>query len=678
MADGKVRIQVDSNARSATADFQALDKSVRKTGGAAQKGSSDIKGLSKEVGGLSSSSASASIGLGAMATRIAAVVAAFQSAKGLITFSDAITELETKIANVTNGLEEQRQVYAGLRDAAQRSSASVTGLAEGYVKLNISLTDNLKQQFDLVKVTELLARGFAAAGASAQTQQGTLLQITQGLATNFSAAGQELNSLLEGAPLLANVIAKELGLKSAVEIKKLAEAGKLTSEAFLQALVNAEKAILAFDIPPTIGNAWTRLKNTLLDTGKNSTALAEAADNVIRALNFISSSVIPPLLAGLEALYQGFDVFASLMRGVVVNSISAFWNAIQRDWDGVSSALSGVKDALENTPFEFYEAANAADVFFATLGGNNSDKISALNKQIGNLNDRINKLRNSGGDTGLTKAAQEELTRLEGYLKKYVDQRNAIANSINGTPAAAGGGASTPTSTTSPSAPSAPTKEPEIIGQFKTIGKEAESLEKKLERIGESFGDSMIDNLVKGQLSFKSFAQTAIGALQDVAAQLIKTGLGSALGNAAAGSSGGFSSILNTFAGFFGGGVSSASAKGNVFTPSGIQAFASGGIVSSPTLFGYGGGKTGLMGEAGAEAIMPLRRTSSGDLGVQATPANINVYNQSGAQIETIQRPDNSTDIFIRRMNSALASERTSGAFNQALSRTQTRGVQAA
>lgn len=45
--------------------------------------------------------------------------------------------------------------------------------------------------------------------------------------------------------------------------------------------------------------------------------------------------------------------------------------------------------------------------------------------------------------------------------------------------------------------------------------------------------------------------------------------------------------------------------------------FANGGVVGSPTTFAMSGGKTGLMGEAGPEAIMPLKRGSNGQLGVQ-------------------------------------------------------------
>ena len=50
-----------------------------------------------------------------------------------------------------------------------------------------------------------------------------------------------------------------------------------------------------------------------------------------------------------------------------------------------------------------------------------------------------------------------------------------------------------------------------------------------------------------------------------------------------------------------------------------IQAFANGGVVGGPTMFPMNGGKTGLMGEAGPEAIMPLKRGANGKLGVEAS-----------------------------------------------------------
>jgi hypothetical protein len=59
-------------------------------------------------------------------------------------------------------------------------------------------------------------------------------------------------------------------------------------------------------------------------------------------------------------------------------------------------------------------------------------------------------------------------------------------------------------------------------------------------------------------------------------------------------------------------------AKGAIFA-NGMARFAKGGVVNSPTLFQFANGgslNNGLMGEAGPEAIMPLKRGSDGRLGV--------------------------------------------------------------
>jgi phage-related minor tail protein len=53
--------------------------------------------------------------------------------------------------------------------------------------------------------------------------------------------------------------------------------------------------------------------------------------------------------------------------------------------------------------------------------------------------------------------------------------------------------------------------------------------------------------------------------------------------------------------------------------------FAQGGVISSPVAFPLGGGTTGLAGERGPEAIMPLARGADGKLGVQAAGASSGV-----------------------------------------------------
>lgn len=71
------------------------------------------------------------------------------------------------------------------------------------------------------------------------------------------------------------------------------------------------------------------------------------------------------------------------------------------------------------------------------------------------------------------------------------------------------------------------------------------------------------------------------------------------------------------FAGLFGGGAF-AFANGGVIQGGLPVPFAAGGVIASPISFPLGNGKTGIAGERGAEAIMPLARGSDGRLGVRA------------------------------------------------------------
>lgn len=108
----------------------------------------------------------------------------------------------------------------------------------------------------------------------------------------------------------------------------------------------------------------------------------------------------------------------------------------------------------------------------------------------------------------------------------------------------------------------------------------------------------------------------------------------------------------------------SQNALGNAFIGGRVTGFATGGIVSGPTLFPMRGG-TGLMGEAGPEAIMPLTRMGSGHLGVRAQGQGgqgprITIHNY-GAPVRTEERrePDGgiSYDIFVgEALNRHIAS----------------------
>ena len=200
--------------------------------------------------------------------------------------------------------------------------------------------------------------------------------------------------------------------------------------------------------------------------------------------------------------------------------------------------------------------------------------------------------------------------------------------------------------------------------------------------------------LQEGENAFERLGNVAL----NVISQIAQAWLSNSLNNLFSGSGGGgknsaggllgtigglagsfFGPVGSAIGGFFGNTIGRFFADGAPFQNGRVIPFARGGVVQSPATFPMSGNRTGLMGEKGAEAIMPLKRTPSGQLGVQAQvqQPSINIYNQSGANIETVQRPDGDTDIFIKRVNSALRSERTQSGFSSALQRNQSRGVQA-
>ncbi|WP_102957770.1 phage tail tape measure protein [Mangrovicella endophytica] len=78
-------------------------------------------------------------------------------------------------------------------------------------------------------------------------------------------------------------------------------------------------------------------------------------------------------------------------------------------------------------------------------------------------------------------------------------------------------------------------------------------------------------------------------------------------------------------------------------TSGGIVPFAKGGIVAAPSFF-PAGNRTGLMGEAGAEAILPLRRGSDGSLGIAAEGgggrAPTIVFNVTTADAQSFKRSE--------------------------------------
>jgi len=151
-----------------------------------------------------------------------------------------------------------------------------------------------------------------------------------------------------------------------------------------------------------------------------------------------------------------------------------------------------------------------------------------------------------------------------------------------------------------------------------------------LQSLSKSFGSELTNALRGAAVSGKSLE----GILRQVGLSLAGMALSQGLKPLQSLTSSLFSGLLGGLGGalhFADGGV-----------PGRVTPFASGGVVSTPTYFPMGKG-LGLAGEAGAEAILPLRRSADGKLGVAAAgggaPVNV-VFNVTAQDAASFRKSE--------------------------------------
>ena len=168
------------------------------------------------------------------------------------------------------------------------------------------------------------------------------------------------------------------------------------------------------------------------------------------------------------------------------------------------------------------------------------------------------------------------------------------------------------------------TKAKGFVQGLKDLIEEATNLNERIGEFGveavDKFANTFADFVATGKASFREFANSVLADLARIFARAAF-----------------FQALEGIFPGLSKAARVTGSAKGNVFASNKIVPYAMGGIVKKPTLFPMANG-AGLMGEAGPEAIMPLRRGSNGKLGVEASGAamgNITVnVDAAGSSVE--------------------------------------------
>lgn len=196
--------------------------------------------------------------------RVLQIGAASVAIREISRLSDAFTSVGNRIAVVTNGTEQANAVFQELFEVSNNTRSSIEGTAQVYSRLALNSERLGLAQQEVIRLTKNLNQAIAISGASALEARGALVQFAQGFGAG-ELRGQELLSVLEQGPLIAQVIARQLGT-TVDQLKVFAIQGKITSQVIIDAFRNADEELnqrFASTIP-TIEQSFEVLRNQII------------------------------------------------------------------------------------------------------------------------------------------------------------------------------------------------------------------------------------------------------------------------------------------------------------------------------------------------------------------------------------------------------------------------------
>lgn len=246
-----------------------------------------------------------------------------QSTGQLIRLADEYANMAGRLNLVSDSTAEAAAAQGRLFDLAQQTRTGVSSLSDVYVKLRQSTDGTGISQERLLAITSTIGKTMTLSGSSAESMNAALMQLGQGMSSGV-LRGEELNSILEQAPALAQAIATGMGTTVGA-LRKLGEEGKLTSEVVVNALEQSAKKVDSdfSKLPLTVGQAMTQVQNSLLQ-----------AVGVFDQTNGLSSGLasgISTLAQNMGALVSVATVLAGVVGGRMVASIYAGTTAVLAD-----------------------------------------------------------------------------------------------------------------------------------------------------------------------------------------------------------------------------------------------------------------------------------------------------------------------------------------------------------
>ncbi|MFL1495496.1 phage tail tape measure protein [Pseudomonas antarctica] len=290
---------------------QGMDRasrSVASTGAAADAASARIQALQGQFLSLSS-----------IASKIAGPLAAAFSVNSVYQATEAYSSLTNRLKLVTSGSDELVKAQKAVFDIAQSSRQPLSATAELYQRIATNQSALKLSGEGVAGVVGTISKTLAISGASAESANAALIQLGQAFASGV-LRGEELNSVMEQAPALAQAIAAGMG-KTVGELRTMGAAGELTAKAVVGALQSQAGAVdtLFAKTATTIGNSFTAISNSMTRFVGELDQATGASSRVAAEFVGISKAIDNSLPGSLAAMQKNSDALSqALTTGLYV------------------------------------------------------------------------------------------------------------------------------------------------------------------------------------------------------------------------------------------------------------------------------------------------------------------------------------------------------------------------
>ncbi len=263
-----------------------------------------------------------SAGFRRLAFEAVGMTSALAAVKAVIGKADEWTNLNNRLRLVT---KDQAAFVAAQQDVVQIAKATRQPLgatAELYQRIAMNQDALGLSGAGLARVVETISKTMVISGSSAAAAEGALIQLGQAFASG-ALRGEELNSVLEGAPALAQEIAKGLNVPMG-KLRELGQAGKLSADQVINALQRQAGAVdEAFGkMDATVGQSLTVLNTNLSEMIGRADDATGASQALAAGIGLLGSN-LQTVAVGSAAVASGPLVKALLARVAAANAAVA-------------------------------------------------------------------------------------------------------------------------------------------------------------------------------------------------------------------------------------------------------------------------------------------------------------------------------------------------------------------